>query len=410
MSLKIIHTADWHLGQTFLQKSRIDEHQLFIDWLLATMDTEIIDAIIVAGDIFDVSNPTIEALNKYHYFLTESYKKGIQVVIIGGNHDSASRLNSYKDIFKILNVTVVGGEHNTIGEVIPIFKRNAKNPSAVVVTVPYLRDGDIRKISAGETINEAHGLFTAEVKKHYDGLLNLAKSNYPDLPIIGTAHLYINGCILSEPTENRMHALVGTLGQIPSSVFSKGYDYVAMGHIHKPQMIAHPEDVILKYSGSPIPLSFNERKDQKEITLLSIEDKTITHKAIAIPLERHIIRFQGTADEIIEKIKNHEPSLQLTTWGEIIITEAVNYLDFNNQINELCLTKNIEILNRTSKIATSEKQSVRQEFIAGTDNNPLDNVPEIFKLRCEKKGINEDGINDLMPLFMQILEEVNLPS
>ena len=76
----------------------------------------------------------------------------------------------------------------------------------------------------------------------------------------------------------------------------------------------------------------------------------------------------------------------------------------------MCLTKNIEILNRTSKIATSEKQSVRQEFIAGTDNNPLDNVPEIFKLRCEKKGINEDGINDLMPLFMQILEEVNLPS
>ncbi len=75
MSLKIIHTADWHLGQTFLQKSRIDEHQLFIDWLLATMDTEIIDAIIVAGDIFDVSNPTIEALNKYHYFLTESYKR-----------------------------------------------------------------------------------------------------------------------------------------------------------------------------------------------------------------------------------------------------------------------------------------------------------------------------------------------
>ncbi len=111
-----------------------------------------------------------------------------------------------------MNVTVVGGEHNAIGEVIPIFKRNAKNPSAVVVTVPYLRDGDIRKISAGETINEAHGLFTAEVKRHYDGLLNLAKSNYPDLPIIGTAHLYINGCILSEPAESRIHGLGWNFG------------------------------------------------------------------------------------------------------------------------------------------------------------------------------------------------------
>jgi len=330
-------------------------------------------------------------------------------VIVGGNHDSASRLNSYRDIFKILNVAVVGGEHNNVGEIIPIFKRGAKAPSAVIAAVPYLRDGDIRKISAGETLHEAHGLFTAEVKKHYDDLLNQANVIYPGLPIIGTAHLYISGCVLSEPAEKRMHALVGTLGQIPSSVFSKGYDYVAMGHIHKPQIITHPEDVILKYSGSPIPLSFNERNDQKEITLLSIEDKKITHEAIAIPLERSIIRFQGSADEIIDKIKLHDSSVGLTTWGEIIITEAVNYLEFNNQINEMCLSKNIEILNRISKISTSEKQTVRQEFIAGTDNNPLDNVPEIFKLRCEKKGINEEGINDLMPLFMEILEGVNLP-
>ena len=409
MSLKIVHTADWHLGQTFLQKSRIEEHQYFIDWLLETIQTQDIDAIIIAGDIFDVSNPTIEALNKYHYFLTEAYKKGVQVVIVGGNHDSASRLNSYKDIFKILNVSVVGGEHNNTGTIIPIFKRGEKNPSALVAAVPYLRDGDIRKISAGETIHEAHGLFTAEVKKHYDDLLNQAKTNYPNLPVIGTAHLYINSCVLSEPAEKRMHALVGTLGQIPSSVFSKGYDYVAMGHIHKPQMISHPEDVVLKYSGSPIPLSFNERNDQKEITILTVEVKNITHEVVAIPLKRSIIRFQGTADEIINKVSSYDSSNELTTWGEIIITEAVNYLEFNNKINELCLTKNIEILNRTTKISKSEKQSVRQEFIAGTDNNPLDNVPEIFKLRCEKKGINEDGINDLMPLFMQILEEVNLP-
>src|SRR6516164_2763119 len=102
MALRIIHTSDWHLGQTFIQKSRIEEHQLFIDWLLQTMETENIDAIIIAGDIFDVSNPSIEEINKYHYFLIEAYKKKIQVIVVGGNHDSASRLNSYKDIFKIL--------------------------------------------------------------------------------------------------------------------------------------------------------------------------------------------------------------------------------------------------------------------------------------------------------------------
>ncbi|TRX05825.1 exonuclease subunit SbcD [Flavobacterium gawalongense] len=407
MSLKIVHTADWHLGQTFLQKSRIEEHQYFIDWLLETIQTQDIDAIIIAGDIFDVSNPTIEALNKYHYFLTEAYKKGVQVVIVGGNHDSASRLNSYKDIFKILNVSVVGGEHNNTGTIIPIFKRGEKNPSALVAAVPYLRDGDIRKISTGETIHEAHGLFTAEVKKHYDDLLNQAKTNYPNLPVIGTAHLYINSCVLSEPAEKRMHTLVGTLGQIPSSVFSKGYDYVAMGHIHKPQMISHPEDVVLKYSGSPIPLSFNERNDQKEITILTIADNKIAHESLSIPLQRSVIRFEGKADEIMEKIKLHEPSQVLPTWAEIIITEAVNYIEFNNEVNDLCIDKKIEILNRTTKFSSMNNQSIREEYIAGTDNNPLDDIPKIFTIRCEKKGMNEESIAEIMPLFMQILDEIN---
>lgn len=408
MSLKIIHTSDWHLGQTFQQKSRIEEHQRFIDWLLQTSETEMVDGIIVAGDVFDVSNPSIEALNIYHNFLTESYKKGIQVIIVGGNHDSGSRLNSYKELFKILNVTVVGGEQNNVGEIIPLFKKNESQPTAVVVAVPYLRDGDIRRIYAGETLNEAHGLFTAEVKKHYDQLLEETKTKYPNLSVIGTAHLYINGCVLSEPSENRMHSLVGTLGQIPSAVFSKGYDYVALGHIHKPQDISHPEQLKIRYSGSPIPLSFNERNDKKEITLLTIEKSQFEFNSIEIPLERSLIRFEGNGEEIKAKIKAFDILSELTTWGEIIITEKLNYIEFNQEINDLCLEKNIEILNRSTRISNKEYQSIREEFTAGTDNNPLENVPEIFKLRCEKKGIDEEGIKEIMPLFLEILEEVKL--
>ncbi|RTY91389.1 exonuclease subunit SbcD [Flavobacterium sp. RSP46] len=407
MSLKIIHTADWHLGQTFLQKSRIEEHTYFIDWLLKTIQTQVIDAIIIAGDIFDVSSPSIEAINKYHYFLLEAYKLKVQVIIIGGNHDSASRLNSYKDIFKILNVSIVGGDLNNVGELIPVYKRGTTNAAAVIAAVPYLRDGDIRKIIEGETVNEAHGLFTSEVKKHYDNLLKQAKTNYPGVPVIGTAHLYVTGCILSEPAEKRMHSLVGTLGQIPSSVFSVGYDYIAMGHIHKPQMVQHPDNVIAKYAGSPISLSFNERNDLKEITVLTIADNKIAHESLPIPLQRSVIRFEGKADEIIEKIKLHEHSQVLPTWAEIIITEAVNYIDFNNEINDLCIDRKIEILNRTTKFTPINNQSIREEYIAGTDNNPLDNIPKIFTIRCEKKGMNEESIAGIMPLFMQILDEIN---
>ena len=407
MPLKIIHTADWHLGQTFLQKSRTDEHHSFINWLLETIQTQDIDAVIVGGDIFDVSNPSIEAINKYHYFLLEAYKRNTQIIIIGGNHDSASRLNSYKEIFKILNVSIVGGESNNVGELIPVYKRGTTQCAALVAAVPYLRDGDIRKIMEGETIIEAQGLFTAEVKKHYDNLLALAQTEHPDIPVIATAHLYVTGCVLSEPAEKRMHALVGTLGQIPSSVFSKGYDYIAMGHIHKPQIIQHPDNLIAKYAGSPIPLSFNERNDQKEITILTIEANKIETKSVMIPLQRSLIRFEGTADGIIEKIYLHDSATPLPTWAEIIITEPVNYIQFNSEINELCLQKNIEILHRTTKFATASNQSVREEYIAGTDNNPLEDIPKIFSIRCEKKGINEESISEIMPLFMQVLSEIN---
>jgi exonuclease SbcD len=406
MSLKIIHTADWHLGQTFLQKSRMEEHQLFLDWLLVTIQTQEIDVVIVAGDIFDVSSPSVEAINKYHYFLLEAYKLNVHVVIIGGNHDSASRLNSYKAIFKLLNVSIIGGEHDNVGEIIPLFKRGSTDIAAVVAAVPYLRDGDIRKISEGETINEAHGLFTSEVKKHYDDLLEQAKSKHPNVPVIGTAHLYITGCVLSEPAEKRMHSLVGTLGQIPSAVFSGGYDYIAMGHIHKPQIIQHPDGVMVKYAGSPIPLSFNERNDSKEITILTVDDMEITLEAVSIPLQRNVIRFEGTSHAIIEKINCHEPSNTLTTWAEISITETVNYNEFNMEIDALCKDKNIEILNRTTKFAPSDNPSVRAAYIIGTDNNPLDDIPKIFSIRCEKKGINEESVTEIMPLFMQVLNEI----
>ena len=121
--MTILHTADWHLGQTFMQKSRKEEHQLFIHWLLEILDQEKIDVVIVAGDIFDVANPAIEAMDLYHHFLLEAYKQNIDVIIIGGNHDSAARLNTTGALLRLLNVHVVGGEVDALGKIIPLVNK-----------------------------------------------------------------------------------------------------------------------------------------------------------------------------------------------------------------------------------------------------------------------------------------------
>ncbi len=404
--MTILHTADWHLGQTFMQKSRKEEHQLFIHWLLEILDQEKIDVVIVAGDIFDVANPAIEAMDLYHQFLLEAYKQNIDVIIIGGNHDSAARLNTTGDLLRLLNVHVVGGEVDALGKIIPLVNKKNNLTEAVVVAVPYLRDGEIRKIAEGEEVIEAHHQFSASVQKHYDGLLKEASEKFPGVPIIGTAHLYVNGSALSDPAIENMHA-IGTLGQLSSSAFSKGYAYIAMGHIHKPQIMKHGEGVIVKYAGSPIPLSFSEREDQKEVTVLELSANQLTTRTINIPLFRPLRRFKGTPEKVTKIIEEYQHNTLLPAWGEIILTEKMNFIEFNQQIATFCIDNKIEILNRQLAIPSTTYNSIREEYIAGADNNPLDNVTEIFKLKCEKSGLNDENTNALLPLFENILTQVN---
>lgn len=402
--MKVLHTADWHLGQTFMQKSRIEEHQMFVDWLINTVEFQEIEYVIIAGDVFDVTNPSIEAMDLYHYFLLEMYKRHVQVIVVGGNHDSAARLNTTGALLKLLNVHVVGGD-TSLGQIIPLENSKTKSVEAVVVAVPYLRDGDLRKISEGEEVVEAHQKFAMSIKKHYDELVEQAVNQYSNLPMIGTAHLYVTGSTLSDSSNETMHA-IGTLGQIPSQSFSSKYAYMALGHIHKPQVVKHPEDVPVKYAGSPIPLSFSERDDLKEITIIEIYSNQLSFASKEIPLFRSLKRFKGEADDIIQDIENFSFESNLTSWVELIITSPTDYSVFNDKISTLCKEKNIEVLSRQLELKKDLNHNIRTQYEIGLDNNPLDDVAQIFKLRCEKMGLNEDNIKEINPLFEEIFNQL----
>jgi exonuclease SbcD len=403
--MKILHTADWHLGQTFMQKSRKEEHQQFIDWLLKTLQEEQIAVVIIAGDIFDVANPAIEAMDLYHTFLLKAYQLGVEVIVVGGNHDSAARLNTTGALLSLLHVHVVGGEMGALGKLIPLRDKVSQEVYAVVVAVPYLRDADIRKIAEGEEVLAAHHQFAASIQKHYDALLLQANAQFPKAPVIGTAHLYVNGSTVSDSTKENMHA-IGTLGQIASGAFSEGYHYIAMGHIHKPQVIAHQGSVVVKYAGSPIPLSFSERDDHKEVTVIELLGNQFVYTVLQVPLFRPLIRFKGSANKVVTALAAYQHQTVLPAWGEIILTESVDFIAFNQEVAQSCIDNQIEILNRQLLIDQSVHQSVREAYVAGADNNPLENTREIFKLKCEKSGLDETNIDTLMPLFDEILAQV----
>ena len=152
--MKILHTSDWHLGRSLYGRKRYDEFSAFLDWLTQTIENEGIDALLVAGDVFDTSTPSNRAQELYYRFLCRvSTSCCRHVVVIAGNHDSPSFLNAPKELLRALNVYVVGSMTDPLEDEVIVLHKD-EQPEAIVCAVPYLRDKDIRTVEPGETIDD----------------------------------------------------------------------------------------------------------------------------------------------------------------------------------------------------------------------------------------------------------------
>jgi exonuclease SbcD len=279
--MKILHTSDWHIGHNFFKIDRTKEFLQFFDWLEEVIKKENIDILLVSGDIFDVYFPSNEAIKLYYDVLLK-FRHLKKVVIVGGNHDSYKTLKSAKEILKLLNIIVVSGAEDDFCEVIEFDNFN-------IVAVSYLREGILRKI---------------DLKTLYQSNINPNKKN------IATAHLSVYGAQFGDSERE-----IGSLESVPSSVF-EGYDYVALGHIHKPQEV----DKNIVYSGSVLSLNFSETYTKKVVIL---DTDTMEYKFINIPKFREFIKLKGSFDEIKQKIQ----SLPKDSFVDIELTEVVSSFD-----------------------------------------------------------------------------------
>lgn len=162
--MRVLHTADWHLGHYLKgqENHRYDEHDLFLRWLLDTIEDKQIELLVIAGDIFDVANPPHWAEEQYYRFLAEVTRTPCKnVVVIAGNHDSPNKLNAPKELFKYLNIHVIGKvNYSTTGELLPkdeiitIYEQKNQQPEIVICAVPFLKDADLRKVVIGENLAE----------------------------------------------------------------------------------------------------------------------------------------------------------------------------------------------------------------------------------------------------------------
>ncbi|HEY4649875.1 MAG TPA: exonuclease subunit SbcD, partial [Pontibacter sp.] len=314
--MRVLHTSDWHLGQRLVTLERTDEHQHFLNWLLQTIEQEQVDVLLMAGDVFDSGAPSNTALKLYYDFLQRVTATCCRhIVFIGGNHDSVSTLNAPKDLLASMHIHVIGGATPDPLDELIVLNNAAGKPELIVCAVPFLRDRDIRLSVPGETYEERESRIKQGITAHYAQFVpHLQPYKTQGVPTIAMGHLFAAGGTASE-SEKEIH--VGNLGQIGADQFPKEFDYVALGHLHRPQQVNNTHHI--RYSGSPIPLSFSEVTDNKVVFILDFEDGKLTNlHEVAIPVCRKLVRFKGDLEKVKQQILAFDNSnYSLPAWAEI---------------------------------------------------------------------------------------------
>jgi DNA repair protein SbcD/Mre11 len=264
--MKLLHTADWHLGQTLHGVSRRVEHDRFLEWLLGAIAAESADALIIAGDVFDVASPSSEAQQAYYDFLAECRRRfpRLDVVVVGGNHDSPARLDAPADLLGALGITVIGGMPDRLEKmIVPL--HDAKGVAAWCIAVPFLRPRDL--------IDDHRALY----RRLTDEAL---KRRTRGQAIVATGHCYMADGIVSELSERKIQ--VGNQEALSEEIFPEELTYVALGHLHRAQRVAGRNRI--RYSGSPIPLSLVERSYDHQVLVIELDgERLATTKSLYVP-------------------------------------------------------------------------------------------------------------------------------
>jgi exonuclease SbcD len=367
---KIIHTSDWHLGQYFMGKSRQAEHQQFLQWLIDTAIEQNVQAIIVAGDIFDTGSPPSYARQLYNQFIVKLQTTGIHLIILGGNHDSVATLGESKELLACLNTHVIPGALANIDDQVITLSNAQGQPQAIVCAIPYLRPRDILLSEAGQSGSEKRQSLQQAICDHYQSIFALAKIKQVEIkkasghlvPIIASGHLTTVGAKTSESVRD---IYIGSLEAFPKSAFPAA-DYIALGHIHRPQLVGGSEHI--RYCGSPIPLSFDELNNAKTILLVEFNnDQFIAATPKDVPRFQPMHLIKGDLDTIEAEIKilatQYDASKPAWLDIEVSTQDYLNDLQQRIQIMVEDLPLEVLLLRRARKQRLHSIESETQETL-----------------------------------------------
>ncbi|MFA0629182.1 exonuclease subunit SbcD [Vibrio sp. 10N.222.49.A3] len=406
--MKILHTSDWHLGQNFYNKSRKNEHERFLQWLLEQVTKHDIDAIIVAGDIFDTSTPPSYAREMYNKFVVDSSKIGCQLVLLGGNHDSVSVLKETQQLLKYMGADVIPNtneEHAT--QVVELKGKNG-DVEALVCAIPFIRPRDVLTSQAGVTGVERQKQLGDAIKQHYQSVYDAAVEkratfeNSEHMPIIATGHLTAMGVQQSDSVRD---IYVGNLDGFAADGFPDA-DYIALGHIHRPQVVAKRE--YIRYCGSPIPLSFDELKSQKQVCVVEFVEGVRTISQLPVPTFQPLAEIKGDLSEIESQLNQYIGlDSDQSVWLSIEV-QAQDYLsDLQERMRTLTEGLNVEVL-QLRRARERRNQALEQESAETlSELSPMDVFTKRIALEEFETDSEKARLERMTVKFKQVMVEVS---
>ncbi len=399
--MKILHTSDWHLGHRLHEQSQYDEQLMFLNWLEELIQSQKIDVLLISGDVFDTGVPSNQSLKLYYDFLINLKKTNCEhIVITGGNHDAPGTLNAPKELLETLSIHVVGKAAEHIQE--EVFNLNVKDEHVIIAAVPYLRDQDIRRAVAGESFEQLDDRYKSALKNHFNEIAEYCQTiKAQNSSIIAMGHLFAIGGTTSESEQT---IYVGNLGNIRASDFPPIFDYVALGHLHRPQIIDGNQHI--RYSGSPYILSFSEVGQTKKMILLETKNGEINSmEELSIPNFRNIQRISGNLEECIAQLNALDTEKhELTQWVEVVLDNSSNAGIGYSDIQKACENLDLEVL----KVSLKNERNIAglERLLENTQHIKELSPVEVFKLKCKEQNFDVDSNPEIMDAFYELLHIV----
>ena len=398
--MRILHTSDWHLGQHFMGKTRQAEHQAFCAWLIELVREQAVDALLIAGDIFDTGAPPSYAREQYNRFIVELRATGCELVVLGGNHDSVAMLGESRSLLAELGTRVIPGVCEDLSQQVLVLKQRNGQPGAVLCGIPFIRPRDVLLSQAGQSAEDKQLSLQQAIQQHYQTLYALAEAKCAELggnlPIIATGHLTTVGASASDSVRE---IYVGSLEAFPTSAFPPAA-YIALGHIHRPQKVGGLEHI--RYSGSPIPLSFDEARQQKEVLLVECSGNALQSvTALSVPCFQPLISLCGSLAELGQQIKEvaGQGSTEQPVWLEVLVA-ADDYLsDLQTRIAALCEGLPVEVL-RVRRERGNAAASLSSQSRETLDELTVD---EVFARRLQQEELEPDEQARLQQMYRDVV-------